>query len=179
MSDWSGSEAIALSLTFRSFFGSQPLPGETLATDGKVLLAATSKMAQTILDSGNNDLGALKGNHSGWLEAAKTHCQLQQKVQQLHKGHGRSAKRTISSTQLLDNIPAFPSLQTLIRLASERQVHRAASIKGSTKTRYYVASFPQTAQPLPHRLRGYWVVENKVHSVRAVTQGKDASRLLT
>jgi hypothetical protein len=56
------------------------LPGETLATDGKVLLAATSKMAQTILDSGNNDLGALKGNHSGWLKAAKTHCQLQQNV---------------------------------------------------------------------------------------------------
>ena len=32
---------------------------------------------------------------------------------------------------------------------------------------------------LAERIRGYWGVENKVHYVRDVTQGEDASRIRT
>lgn len=78
----------------------------------------------------------------------------------------------------MDNIPDFPGLQTLIRVESERQVHRANIIEVSTETRYYVASFRETAQAFANRMRGYWGVENKVHYVR-VTQGEDASRIRT
>lgn len=76
-------------------------------------------------------------------------------------------------------IPDFPGLQTLIRVESERQVHRATIIEVSTETRYYVASFTDTAQAFADRIRGYWGVENKVHYVRDVTQGEDASRIRT
>jgi predicted transposase YbfD/YdcC len=62
---------------------------------------------------------------------------------------------------------------------SERQVHRAHIIEVSSETRYYIASFRETAQAFAARIRGYWGVENKVHYVRDVTQGEDASRIRT
>lgn len=52
-------------------------------------------------------------------------------------------------------------------------------IKTSTETRYYVASFIETASAFANRIRGYWGVENKVHYVRDVTQNEDASRIRT
>ena len=132
-----------------------------------------------ILESGNDYLGALKGNQSGLLAAVETKFQAQQTVQQLDQGHGRIEKRTVSISHQLDSIPDFPGLQTLIRVQSERQVHRASIIEVSTETRYYVASFIDTAQAFAERIRGYWGVENKVHYVRDVTQGEDASRIRT
>ncbi len=44
-------------------------------------------------------------------------------------------------------------------------------------TRYYIASFLESADSFAQRIRGYWGVENKVHHVRDVTQGEDASRI--
>jgi predicted transposase YbfD/YdcC len=37
----------------------------------------------------------------------------------------------------------------------------------------------ETAQAFAERIRGYWGFENKVHYVRDVTQGEDASRIRT
>lgn len=113
------------------------------------------------------------------LLAVKTHFQPQQSAQQINKGHGRIEKRTVSITHQLAGIPDFPGLQTLIRVDSQRQVHRANLVEVSTETRYYVASFRDTAQAFANRIRGYWGVENKVHYVRDVTQGEDASRIRT
>jgi predicted transposase YbfD/YdcC len=140
---------------------------------------APKKTAQTIIESGNDYLGALKGNQSGLLTAVETQFQAQQTVQQINKGHGRIEKRTVSISHLLHDIPDFPGLQTLIQVESERQVHRAKIIEVSTETRYYIASFIDTAQGFADRIRGYWGVENKVHYVRDVTQGEDASRIRT
>lgn len=108
-----------------------------------------------------------------------TQFQAQETVEQINIGHGRIEKRTVSISHSLDAIPDFPGLQTLIRVESERQVHRATRIEVSTDTRYYVASFLDTAQAFADRIRGYWGVENKVHYVRDVTQGEDASRIRT
>lgn len=141
--------------------------------------SAPKKTAQTIIDSGNDYLGALKGNQSGLLEAVEAHFQPQQSIQQINKGHGRIEKRTVSIAHRLNHIPDFPGLQTLIRVQSERQVHRATIIEVSSETRYYIASFVETAQVFADRIRGYWGVENKVHYVRDVTQGEDASRIRT
>lgn len=43
-------------------------------------------MAQTIIDSGNDYLAALKGNQSSLLKIVETHFQLQQTVHQINKG---------------------------------------------------------------------------------------------
>jgi len=113
------------------------------------------------------------------LTAVQAHFQAQQTVVQLNKGHGRIEKRTISISENLNNIPDFPGLRTIIRVVSERQVFRAFIIECSTETRYYVSSVIEPIQTLADRIRGYWGVENKVHYVRDVTQGEDASRIRT
>lgn len=141
--------------------------------------SALKKTATLIVESGNDYLGALKGNQSGLLAAVEANFQAQHTVQQLNKGHGRIEKRTVSISHQMDGIPDFPGLQTLIRVQSERQVHRTSIIEVSTETRYYVASFIDNAQAFAKRIRGYWEVENKVHYVRDVTQGEDASRIRT
>lgn len=43
---------------------------------------------------------------------------------------------TIDQGYFIDGIPDFPGLQTLIRVTSERQVHRANIIEISTEIRY-------------------------------------------
>jgi len=45
-------------------------------------------------------------------------------------------KRTVSISRNLTHMPEFPGLQTLIRVKSERQLHRATIIEISTETRY-------------------------------------------
>ncbi|UBF25865.1 ISAs1 family transposase [Kovacikia minuta CCNUW1] len=141
--------------------------------------SAPKKTAQVIIESGNDYLGALKGNQSGLLTAVEANFQAQQTVQQIDKGHGRIEKRTLSISHQLDGIPDFPGLCTLIRVDSERRIYRANIIEVSRETRYYIASFVDTAQAFAERIRGYWGVENKVHYVRDVTQGEDASRIRT
>lgn len=132
--------------------------------------SAPKKTAQTIIDSDNDYLGALKGNQSGLLTAVQATFQPQETSFQINKGHGRIEKRTVSITQNLTGIPAFPGLKTLIRVESERHVYRADIIEVSTETRYYVTSLTETAACLAQRIRGYWGVENKVHYVRDVTR---------
>lgn len=132
-----------------------------------------------IVDSENDYVGALKGNQSGLLTAVKGCFKSQQSAQKINKGHGRIEKRTVSITQDLTDLPKFPGLKTLIRVESERQVYRANIIEYATETRYYIASFVDTAEAFGQRIRGYWGVENKVHYVRDVTQGEDASRIRT
>jgi predicted transposase YbfD/YdcC len=137
------------------------------------------KTAQTIVDSNNDYLGALKGNQSGLLNAVTANFQAQATSQQIDKGHGRVEKRTVSICENLKGIPDFPGLKTLIRVHSERRVNRAGMIEITHENRYYVASFSDTATAFAARIRGYWGVENKVHYVRDVTQGEDASRIRT
>ncbi len=140
---------------------------------------ALKKTAQVIIESENDYLGALKGNQSGLLKAVDTHFEAQQSDYQINKGHGRIEKRTVSISHQLEHIPKFPGLKTLIRVQSERHVYRANIIEISKETRYYVSSLVESAREFAQRIRGYWGVENKVHYVRDVTQGEDASRIRT
>ena len=84
------------------------------------MLSAPKKTATAIIDSHNDYIGALKGNQSGLLAAVVANFQPQATTQQINKGHGRIEKRTVSISHILDGIPDFPGLQTLIRVQSER-----------------------------------------------------------
>lgn len=95
----------------------------------------------------------------------------------ISKGHGRIEHRVVSLCTALENIPPWPGLQTLIRVESRRQFTKGGYPCLETETRYYVASYVDTAEAFAQRIRGYWGVENKVHHVRDVTQGEDASRI--
>ena len=67
----------------------------------------------------------------------------------------------------------------MIRVQSERQIIRHNHIEVKNETRYYISSLSATAREFGVRIRDYWGVENKVHYVRDVTQGEDASRIRT
>lgn len=77
----------------------------------------------------------------------------------------------------LDGIKPWPGLQTLIRVDSQRQLKKGRQLRIETETRYYIASFQESAESFARRIRGYWGVENKAHYVRDVTQGEDRSRI--
>lgn len=59
--------------------------------------SAPKKTAQTIIDSGNDDLGALKGNQSGLLQAVDTHFQPQQTMRD-----GKAATRFSVKCEVLN-----------------------------------------------------------------------------
>lgn len=113
------------------------------------------------------------------MTAGEINFRPEQTFEQINKAHGRIEKRTVSICQTLEGIPDFPGLVTLIRVQSERQLLKHTIIEVSKETRYYVASFIDTASSFAQRIRGYWGVENQVHYVRDVTQGEDASRIRT
>lgn len=128
------------------------------------------------MDSGNHYLGALKGNQGNLHKCVQTHFVPEDSYIDICKGHGRIEHRIVSCCTTLANIPAWPGLQTLLRVDSQRQFKRGGHPRIETETRYYVASFLESAEGFAQRIRGYWGVENKVHYVRDVTQGEDASR---
>jgi predicted transposase YbfD/YdcC len=132
-----------------------------------------------IVESGNDYIGALKGNQLGLFKDVKNNFLAESTYQQINKGHGRVEKRHVSICQNLDGIRPWPGLTTLIQVKSERQVFTHNVIEVTNETRYYISSLSETAQEIAERIRGYWGVENKVHYVRDVTQGEDASRIRT
>ncbi|PSN18915.1 hypothetical protein C7271_10045 [filamentous cyanobacterium CCP5] len=107
----------------------------------------------------------------------QAHFMTEESYADISKGHGRIEHRVVSLCTTLDNIPAWPGLQTLIRVESQRQFKKGGHPCLETETRYYIASFVESAEAFAYRIRGYWGVENKVHHVRDVTQGEDASRI--
>jgi len=122
-------------------------------------------------------LGALKGNQGNLLKTVQANFVAQASSTTLSKGHGRVEKRIVSICTTLDHIKPWPGLKTLVRVESERQFKHGGQLRRETETRYYIASFLASADSFAQRIRGYWGVENKVHYVRDVTQGEDASRI--
>lgn len=97
--------------------------------------SAPKKTCQLIVESGNDYLGALKGNQSGLLTAVEASFCPEQTFEQINKGHGRIEKRTVSISQNLETIPEFPGLVTLIQVESERQLLKHTMIGVSRETR--------------------------------------------
>jgi predicted transposase YbfD/YdcC len=139
--------------------------------------SAHKKTCQLIIETENHYLGALKGNQGNLLKTVKANFVAEASYTEISKGHGRLEKRVISLCTTLDNIKPWPGLKTIIRVESERHFKKGGQPRIETETRYYVASFLESAESFAQRIRGYWGVENKVHYVRDVTQGEDASRI--
>ncbi len=139
------------------------------------------KTCEQIVNSGNHYLGALKGNHGTFFKAIKQQFQSETHVHTVETGHGRVERRSVSlchNVECLTNAADWAGLKTVIRVTSYRHVLKGQYlfIKKPT-TRYYISSLDETVVEFARRIRDYWHVENKVHHVRDVTQGEDASRI--
>ena len=81
----------------------------------------------------------------------------------------------------LDKLPEaeqWVGLRTVIKVKSYRHLFKNGYLMiRRSRTRYYISSLNETVADFAQRIRDYWQVENKVHYVRDVTQGEDASRI--
>ena len=96
--------------------------------------------------------------------------------------HGRTESRSIKVVDL-DDTPAaalFPHATRAIKVVRRRRDRRTGQT--STEIVYAVTSLTyRQADPalLAGWIQGHWGIENRVHHVRDVTQGEDASRIRT
>ena len=72
-----------------------------------------------ITKTGNDYIGALKGNQSGLFKDVKKNFIPESTFQKINKGHGRVEKRHVSICQNLDGIRSWPGLTTLIQVKSD------------------------------------------------------------
>lgn len=96
-----------------------------------------------------------------------------------NKGHGRSERRTIRVQPAPEDI-AFPRAAQVFLI--ERYVTDTTSGKNSAVAVLGVTSLTATradATQIASHVRKHWQIENKLHYVRDVTYGEDASRVRT
>jgi predicted transposase YbfD/YdcC len=99
-------------------------------------------------------------------------------ARQTNRGHGRTETRTIrvAPAQGID----FPHAAQIFRLRRDRG--GLDGVRTSKEVVYGITSLPDDlAGPvqLAAYTRGHWTIENRVHYVRDVTWGEDASQLRT
>lgn len=94
-----------------------------------------------------------------------------------NKGHGRVEKRTVTtSTWLNEYHKAWPKLSQVVRVERERRIKGETAVEVS----YYITSLDRSradAGRLGELIRAHWGIENRLHYVRDVTWGEDASRV--
>ncbi len=79
---------------------------------------------------------------------------------------------------LLPNADQWAGLKTIVKVTSYRHILKGQHILfKKPAVCYYISSLEETVESFARRIRDYWHVENKVHYVRDVTQGEDASRI--
>jgi predicted transposase YbfD/YdcC len=96
-------------------------------------------------------------------------------ARQIDVGHGRRETRRLWATAALAGYSDWPGLGQV------GKVERVVRARGATtrETRHFVTSLgPEAgADRLLATVRGHWGIENRLHWVRDVTLGEDASRV--
>ena len=95
----------------------------------------------------------------------------------MNKGHGRVERRTVTTSTLLNEYRAdWPGLAQVVRVERERRIGGETTVEVA----YFVTSLGRDradAARLGALIRGHWGIENRLHYVRDVTLGEDASRV--
>ncbi len=95
-----------------------------------------------------------------------------------NRGHGRREQRRLECSTALNQYLDWPGLSQVIRRKCVRVNRKTGEVQ--RMTRYAVTSLnPEQAgaAALEALWRGHWTIENRVHRVRDMTMGEDASQL--
>jgi len=146
---------------------------------GDAMFAQRSLCAH-IVEQGGHYLFEVKANQPALALALQRRfatVQAAAGARTIEDGHGRIDIRTLHSRPgLEDGWPVWPGLEQICRLVHQSQRRG----RWHTEVHDKITSLrPEQAGPadLLHLSRGHWAIENKLHYVRDVTLGEDASRI--
>ena len=136
--------------------------------------------------SGNHLLVQLKANqpslHQAMIAYADQHPSID--LHRLHDGgrRGRIESRVAEVWHLPPGVGTEPwhdHFRTLIRVqrSTDRFDTRSHNWRSSAETAYYLCDQARSAAECNHIIRSHWVIENRLHHVRDVCLGEDASRI--
>ncbi len=101
-----------------------------------------------------------------------------QQATQRNRGHGRREQRRLECSTALNRYLDWPGVGQVLRRQCVRVNRKTGELQ--RQTRYAVTSLKPVqagAAELEALWRGHWTIENRVHRVRDVTMGEDASQL--
>src|SRR4051812_6570776 len=152
-------------------------------------LLAQQALARQILAQGGHYLMGIKANQPALL-AAITACfatppppergDETDTVSTCDKGHGRLEVRTLERSAALNAYLTWPAVGQVLRRTCQRVILKTGEI--AEEISYGVTSLPPhaaSAAQVEALWRGHWTIENRVHYVRDVTWGEDASQVHT
>jgi predicted transposase YbfD/YdcC len=164
----------------------QPLQGTVTTMDA---LLTQHELARQILAQGGQYLMVVKANQPALL-AAITACfadpplpepgDATASVSTCDKGHGRLDLRTLERSAALNGYLTWPAVGQVLRRTCQRVSLTTGVIEEEIS--YGVTSLPPhaaSAAQVEALWRGHWTIENRVHRVRDVTWGEDASQVRT
>jgi predicted transposase YbfD/YdcC len=151
------------------------------------------KLAEQILASGGHYLMVVKANQPTLAEEialAFTELPSQRQTlagwwgyqvyQSSEKGHGRLERRTLESITALNDYLAWPAVAQVLRRTC--WTHHRTTGQITQEIHYGLTSLPRTlvsVAQVEQFWRWHWTIENRLHYVRDVTLGEDASQLRT
>lgn len=95
--------------------------------------------------------------------------------QHSEKRHGRTSSYQVGASKALNEYLDWPHLAQVVRI--ERRWHKGGAIV-CIEPRYLVTSLAgASAERLYALARGHWGIENRLHWVRDVSMGEDASQV--
>lgn len=153
------------------------LKGAVVSIDA---MGCQKDIAQRIVEAGADYILGLKGNQSELHDQVVSHfgyARISSCHIDINKDHGRIEERTckvISDLSMLDEARGWPSMASVIQVASTRT--QVISEKASKETRYYISSRLADAQTFNKYIRGHWGIENKLHWVLDVLFHEDDCR---
>jgi predicted transposase YbfD/YdcC len=145
------------------------------------------ELASQIRAQGGHYLMVVKANQSELLAAITTlfatpplpaATDAAASVTTCDKGHGRLEIRTLERSAALNAYLDWPEVGQVVRRTCQRVVLTTGVI--AEEISYGITSLPPTeasAAQVEALWRGHWTIENRVHRVRDVTWGEDASQV--